>query len=34
LFCAEAMPSAPIIMALSALVNLLLNIDPSQATTP
>src|SRR5216683_7099537 len=34
LFWAAAMPSDPIIMAVSALANLLLNIEPSHATTP
>src|ERR1700732_3442645 len=34
LFCAAAIPSAPIIMVVSALANLLLNMEPSQATTP
>jgi len=31
---AAAMPSDPIIIVASALANLLLNIEPSQATTP
>src|ERR1700688_5242721 len=34
LFCAAAIPSDPIIMVVSALANLLLNIEPSHATTP
>src|ERR1700691_4316871 len=34
LFCAAAIPSPPIIMVVSAFANLLLNIDPSHATTP
>src|SRR5215470_7064618 len=34
LFSAEARPSDPIIIVVSAFANLLLNIDPSQAITP
>src|SRR4029077_10294406 len=34
LFCAAAIPSDPIIIVVRALANLLLNIDPSHATTP
>src|ERR1700676_4577533 len=34
LFCTAAIPSDPIIIVVSALANLLLNIDPSHATTP
>ncbi len=34
LFSEEAKPSEPIIMVVRALANLLLNMEPSQATTP
>jgi hypothetical protein len=34
LFSTAAMPSEPIIKVVSTLVNLLLNIEPSQASTP
>src|SRR5690348_17632969 len=34
LFCADASPNDPVIITVSAFANLLLNIEPSHATTP